>query len=247
MNDSVLIIPLANLALAFIPVLVVVAILFRWSLDYRNALYAALRMLTQLLIIGYLLLFIFESDSVWLVIGVVAVMVSAASWIALGSIAERRRALYISALLSIAVGGGFVLVLITQGVLDLAPWYSPRYLIPLAGMIFGNAMNTVSLAAERFYSELQHHAKYQQARDIAFRASLIPNVNTLFAVGLVALPGMMTGQILAGVSPLIAARYQIMVMCMLFGTSGLASACFLILLRLRVHGLQGEEGTPLVT
>ncbi len=247
MNDSVLIIPLADLALAFIPVLVVVAILFRWSLDYRNALYAALRMLSQLLIIGYFLLFIFESDSVWLVIGVVAVMVSAASWIALGSIAERRRALYISALLSIAVGGGFVLVLITQGVLDLAPWYSPRYLIPLAGMIFANAMNTVSLAAERFYSEIQRHAKYEQARDIAFRASLIPNVNTLFAVGLVALPGMMTGQILAGVSPLIAARYQIMVMCMLFGTSGLASACFLILLRLRVHGLQGEEGTPLVT
>ncbi len=247
MNDSVLIIPIANLALAFVPVLAVVGILFRWSLDYRNALYAALRMLIQLLIIGYFLLFIFESDSVWLVIGVVAVMVSAASWIALGSIAERRRALYLKALLSIAVGGGFVLMLITQGVLDLAPWYSPRYLIPLAGMIFANAMNTVSLAAERFYSEIQRHAKYEQARDTAFRASLIPNVNMLFAVGLVALPGMMTGQILAGVSPLIATRYQIMVMCMLFGTAGLASACFLTLLRLQVHGSQWEEGTPLVT
>ncbi len=247
MNDSILIIPLANLALAFIPVLAVAGILFLWSLDYRNALYAALRMLIQLLIIGYFLLFIFESDSVWLVIGVVAVMVSAGSWIALGSIAERRRALYIKALLSIALGGGFVLVLITQGVLDLAPWYSPRYLIPIAGMIFANAMNTVSLAAERFYSETRSRATYKQARDTAFRASLIPNVNTLFAVGLVSIPGMMTGQILAGVSPLIATRYQIMVMCMLFGTSGLASACFLILLRLRVHGLQGEEGTPLVT
>jgi putative ABC transport system permease protein len=247
MNDSVLTIPLANLALAFIPVLAVVGVLFRWSLDYRNALYAALRMLIQLLIIGYFLLFLFESDSVWLVIGVVAVMVSAASWIALGSIAERRRALYVKALLSIAVGGGFVLMLITQGVLDLAPWYSPRYLIPLAGMIFANAMNTVSLAAERFYSEIQRHATYEQARDTAFRASLIPNVNTLFAVGLVALPGMMTGQILAGVSPLIAARYQIMVMCMLFGTAGLASACFLTLLRLRVPGLPQEEDPPLVT
>lgn len=247
MNDSVLVIPLANLALAFIPVLVVVGILFRWSLDYRNALYAALRMLIQLLIIGYFLLFLFESDSVWLVIGVVAVMVSAASWIALGSIAERRRALYIKALLSIAVGGGFVLMLITQGVLDLAPWYSPRLLIPLAGMIFANAMNTVSLAAERFHSEIQSHANYEQARDTAFRASLIPNVNTLFAVGLVALPGMMTGQILAGVSPLIAARYQIMVMCMLFGTAGLASACFLTLLRQRVPESQQEEDTPLVT
>ncbi len=247
MNDSILIIPLANLALAFIPVLAVAGILFLWSLDYRNALYAALRMLIQLLIIGYFLLFIFESDSVWLVIGVVAVMVSAGSWIALGSIAERRRALYIKALLSIALGGGFVLVLITQGVLDLAPWYSPRYLIPIAGMIFANAMNTVSLAAERFYSETQSRATYKQARDTAFRASLIPNVNTLFAVGVVSIPGMMTGQILAGVSPLIATRYQIMVMCMLFGTAGLASACFLTLLGRRLPGLQRGEGTPLVT
>ncbi len=247
MNDSILTIPLANLALAFIPVLAVAGILFRWALNYRNALYAALRMLSQLLIIGYFLLFIFESDSIWLVIGVLAVMVFAASWIALGSIAEKRGTLYTKALLSIAVGGGFVLVLITQGVLDLAPWYSPRYLIPIAGMIFANAMNTVSLAAERFHSETQSDATYEQARDTAFRASLIPNVNMLFAVGLVSLPGMMTGQILAGVSPLIAARYQIMVMCMLFSTAGLASACFPTLLRLEVPGSQREEGTPLVT
>jgi len=247
MNDSILIIPVTNLALAFVPVLAVAGILFRWSLDYRNALYAALRMLIQLLIIGYFLLFIFGSDSVWLVIAVVAVMVFAASWIALSSIVEKRRALYTRALLSIAVGGGFVLALITQGVLDLAPWYLPRYLIPLAGMIFANAMNAVSLVAERFHSEIQSHATYEQARDTAFRASLIPNVNTLFAVGLVAIPGMMTGQILAGVSPLIAVRYQIMVMCMLFGAAGLASACFLTLLRLRLPGLQREEGTPRVT
>ncbi|HHJ81297.1 MAG TPA: ABC transporter permease, partial [Candidatus Tenderia electrophaga] len=70
---------------------------------------------------------------------------------------------------------------------------------------------------------------YAKARVIALRAAMIPVINSLFAVGLVSLPGMMTGQILSGVSPLIAARYQIMVMCMVFGSAGITTALFLIL------------------
>ena len=72
---------------------------------------------------------------------------------------------------------------------------------------------------------------FDKARNIAFRASLIPITNSLFAVGLVSIPGMMTGQILSGISPLIAARYQIMVMCMVFGAAGISSACFLALIK----------------
>ncbi len=116
----------------------------------------------------------------------------------------------------------------------LHPWYLPRYLIPLAGMIFANAMNSVSLAAERFEAEIKRDVDYDQARSIALRASLIPIINSLFAVGLVSLPGMMTGQILSGISPLIAVRYQIMVMCMIFGAAGISSACFLTLVKNRV-------------
>nr|WP_206045408.1 ABC transporter permease [Oceanicoccus sagamiensis] len=92
-------------------------------------------------------------------------------------------------------------------------------------------MTSVSLSAERFSSEIQHGDDFQQARAVAFNASLIPVVNSLFAVGLVSLPGMMTGQILSGVSPLIAARYQIMVMCMIFAASGISSALFLYFLK----------------
>ena len=94
-------------------------------------------------------------------------------------------------------------------------------------MIFANAMNSVSIAAERFSSELSAGLDRADARRKAFEAALIPLVNSLLAVGLVALPGMMTGQVLAGVSPLIAARYQILVMCMLFGSSGIAAASYL--------------------
>ena len=149
------------------------------------------------------------------------------SWIALNTVLEYRRVLLLKACLAIALGGGVTLLVISQAVLQVEPWYAPQYMIPLGGMIFANAMTSVSLAAERFHSEIQHGDNFQQARAIAFNASLIPVVNSLFAVGLVSLPGMMTGQILSGVSPLIAARYQIMVMCMIFAASGISSALFL--------------------
>ena len=142
------------------------------------------------------------------------------------------------------LGGGINLILITWGVLDLQPWYQANYCIPLAGMIFANAMNSVSLAADRLAAELGRGVSYEQARTIAFRASLIPITNSLFAVGLVSLPGMMTGQILSGVSPLIAARYQIMVMCMVFGAAGISSACFLVMGKQIFEGAgKGEKDT----
>ena len=227
MNNSVETLSLASLSLAFIPVAVVLVMMCRWSLGPGNALYAVIRMLGQLLLVGYFLGFIFESDSSWIVLAVLAVMVFASSWIGLGSIKEHRHLLYKRALLAIGLGGGLVLILVTQGVLKLEPWYSPRYFIPLAGMIFANAMNAVSLAAERLYAETGRGVEWLEARSIACRAAFIPIINSLFAVGLVSLPGMMTGQILSGVSPLVAARYQILVMCMIFGASGIATLCFI--------------------
>jgi len=231
MNGSLQTIPLINLSLAFLPVLVTILILFKWSLNSSNALYAVSRMLVQLLLIGYFLTYIFESDSAGIVIIVLAIMVFASSWIALGTISKIRLQLYKYAFVSITIGGGVTLLLITQGVLTLDPWYSPQSMIPIAGMIFANAMNSVSLAAERLNAEISRNVAYDEARKIALQSSLIPVINSLFAVGLVSLPGMMTGQILSGVSPLIAARYQIMVMCMVFGASGIATAYFLVLVK----------------
>jgi putative ABC transport system permease protein len=231
MNNSVEWIPVWNLTLAFIPVLAVLIVIYRWRLDGRGALYAVARMLIQLLLVGYVLLYIFEAENAPVIAVVLAVMLFVSSWIALRPVAESRRKLYGRAFLSIAVGGGATLILITQGVLQLEPWFWPRYVVPLAGMIFASAMNAVSLAAERFEAESLAGSGYQAARRTAFRAGLIPITNSLLAVGLVSLPGMMTGQILSGVSPLVAARYQIMVMCMIFGAAGISSAIYLALLK----------------
>ncbi len=223
-------ITLVDIAIAFVPVMVTLVIIFYWAHSIKNAAVAILRMLIQLLLIGYALDFIFNANNQWIIIGILSFMLIAASWIALGALPVKRSTLLACSLFAIAVGGIFNLVLISQGVLHAAPWYQPAVLIPLAGMIFSNAMNSVSLAGERFYSELEHHNDYAKARSTAFQAALIPITNSLLAVGLVSLPGMMTGQILAGTSPLIAARYQIIVMCMIFSSAGISAALFLWLI-----------------
>ena len=231
MKNPIQVIPVINLALAFIPVIAVIVIHYLWSQGYKSSIYAVSRMLVQLLLIGYFLSYIFNSNSGLIVLTVVAVMIIIASWISLRTIRNKQLLLYPKALISLVIGGGITLVLVTQFVLNLTPWYLPSYFIPLAGMIFANAMNSVSLAADRLEAEINRNIEYEQARNIAFRASLIPITNSLFAVGLVAIPGMMTGQILSGISPLIAARYQIMVMCMVFSAAGISSACFLTLIK----------------
>lgn len=231
MSSNIQTVELARLALAFVPVVFVIFIFYRWSVGYRNASYALARMLVQLLTVGYFLAYLLETEIPLLVLAVIVLMIVVSSWIALNTIASKRKSLYSKALLAIAIGGGITLLVISQAVLALQPWYKPQYMIPLAGMVFANAMTSVSLSAERFFSEIERGDDFKQARLVAFNASMIPVVNSLFAVGLVSLPGMMTGQILSGVSPLIAARYQIMVMCMIFAAAGISSALFLTLLK----------------
>ena len=204
--------------------------MLRWTAGAGTALYATVRMLVQLLLIGFVLVYIFDADRPAIVIGVLAVMLIAASWIAIRPV-PKQTGLYRNAFIAIAVAGVLVLALVSQVVIGVEPWFSPRYLIPLAGMIFAGAMNTVSLAAERLFAETGRGVSYRESRRVALQASMIPMINSLFAVGLVSLPGMMTGQILSGVSPFVAAKYQIVVMSMLFGVSGISAAVFLSLQR----------------
>ena len=235
MTEGPQIISLGNLLIAFLPALAVILILFKWTRDGLESLYALARMLGQLLIIGYFLVFIFELESGWVVLGVLLVMVLVSSWIALRTVKIQRRALLVIATLSILIGGGLTLLIISQLVLELRPFHSAQYVIPLAGMVFASAMNSISISicAEGFQSERNRGEKITVAREFAFKAALIPITNALFDVGLVSLPGMMTGQIIAGVDPPIAARYQNMVMCMLFSSAGLSAACFLYFLTRR--------------
>jgi len=218
-----------GLLISFIPAFIVIALLLHWRTSGWSAAYATLRMLVQLLVIGYVLVYIFETDDYRIILLVLTIMLTLASWIAIRPLQHKTRREYLHALLAISIGSLPVLALVTQLVIDVQPWFSPRFVVPLAGMIFSNAMNAVSLAAERYQAETALDVPYVQARNTALDAALIPTINSLFAVGLVALPGMMTGQILSGVSPVIAAKYQIMVMTMLFGATGASAALYLVL------------------
>lgn len=235
------IIPFERLIITFIPLVLVIFLMRSWGLNYAKACYAIVRMLLQLMLIGYALIMIFESDSSLVTLGVLSMMILASSWISLNTVsgASQRKVteklrLFSIALISVLLGGGLMLGIVTQWVLVLEPWFLPNYMIPLAGMIFATAMTSISLAGERLQSELFQGKPYGEARKVAFNTSMIPNINAMFAVGLVSLPGMMTGQILSGVSPFIAARYQIMVMCMLFSAAGISSFIFLFLAKNKV-------------
>lgn len=220
---------LENLPYAFIPAFVVIILLYKWNQGFKTPLYALTRMVLQLVMIGYMLVYIFNADSSLMVLAVLTVMLLAASYISLRTVKSHLKSHFTIALISIFSGSVSTLLLITQVVMNTHPWYNPMVMIPLAGMIFSASVDAIAIAIERKVAELKHGKDEEAASADALNASLIPVVNSLFATGLVALPGMMTGQILSGVSPLIAVRYQIMVMAMVFGAAGISVIIFLVL------------------
>ncbi len=226
MASEMISLSIADLLISLLPVALTLMILYRWTSDAATGVYSVLRMLIQLLVIGYFLDYLFNASRAWIVLAVLSGMLLAAGWIALRTV-DRNGRLLKNAVLSLLAGSGSVLALTTTVVLQLEPWYRPDYLIPLAGMVFANSMNALSLAADRYQTERQRGVPAPTARGVALHTAMIPVINALFAVGLVSLPGMMTGQILSGVSPLIAVRYQVMIMCMVFGASGMTTALYL--------------------
>jgi len=219
-------IEIAHLLYLLLPVSVVGYFYYRWVGNQKEIAYASIRMILQLLLIGYLLAYLFGANNSLMTLLIVIVMISTASLITLRNISIKDMATYRSIFLSILIGGSINLFLVLYFVLEIDSFAKPRYIIPIAGMLYANCMNAVSLVAERFEKERESH-DYETARAIAFRASLIPQVNSFLAVGLVSLPGMMTGQILSGIDPIIAVRYQIMVMFMVLGSSGISTILYL--------------------
>ncbi|WP_411818588.1 ABC transporter permease [Hyphococcus sp. DH-69] len=225
-------IPLYAVGLCLVPTLAVAWISLKWSGSASEIAIATGRMLVQLLAAGFFLAFLFSSQNVLIGILVVCAMIGVSSMIGIRTVKQDRKRAFRRALLAIGIGGSFVLVFVLYAVLGLNdPIYQPRIIIPLAGMIFSNAMTAVTLAADRYERETDMGLGYVEARNMAWGAALIPQINALLAVGLVSLPGMMTGQILAGVDPLVAVRYQIVVMAMVLQSAGFSVAIYLHLCR----------------
>ena len=200
----------------------------------RRLLFAAARMVVQLILVGLVLKALFAIHSPWLTGLAALVMVGFAGREAMARQERRFRGLWSygigtgSMCVAAMLVTGFALATQFQG----AAWYEPRIATPLLGMILGNTMNGVSLGLDRLLAAATAERRGIEARLMlgadartalqgalrqAMRAGMIPTVNAMAATGLVSLPGMMTGQILAGVEPEQAVQYQLLVMFLIGG------------------------------
>lgn len=215
-------IPLLNLLYTILPLLLVGYFYSKWSGNKTEIIYATIRMVIQLLLVGYVLIYIFNDNNLYLGIFILSFMFFVSSWIALRNTQNKTLSHFYKIIVSIVISNTFHIILIINFILGFDHFYEPRYVIPIAGMIIANSMNVISLAIERFEKEFSKNEDFEEARRISFKSAMIPQINSLFAVGLVSLPGMMTGQILSGMDPLVAVRYQIMIMSTILSSAGMS-------------------------
>jgi putative ABC transport system permease protein len=230
--------PRLALSLGLIALSLVLARVQKLGLE-RSLLLGTVRAAAQLIGIGYLLLAVFDHPAPWLTLGLLAVMLGVAAFTSARRVAHGpgARRLFVHALGAIVLGSGAALLPLFLFIVPVHPWFDARFVVPLAGMMVANAMNVVALTYERVFAGA--HAErgvieqllslgatpsqaLERLRAMALRAALTPTVNGLLTVGLVALPGMMTGQILAGSPPVQAVRYQLVVMYQLVAVAAVA-------------------------
>lgn len=236
-----------------------ISVLLRLGLA-KSLLLASVRMVVQLILVGFILAWVFALKAPLPVIGIGVVMAGLAGISAVRRTKRRFPGVYWSSLLSILTAAFVVTGASLLGIINVHPWFEPRYAIPLLGMVLGNILNGVSLALDRFMEGVaREHAvieselavgatRWEAARPLiadSLRTGMIPTINAMMVMGVVSLPGMMTGQILAGASPMLAVRYQIVIMFMIasataFGTLGVILLAFRSLFNAR-HQLGVER------
>ena len=207
---------------------------------HRALAVASARMVVQLIAVGFILRFVFAAKSPWLTLAIVLVMTAIAAREAAARPQRKFRGL---ATLGVSAAGVALAALVTAALaLTTAirphPWYDPRYAVSLVGIILGSVLNAASLSLDgvlggvwreraSIESRLALGERFSEAcaplRRDAIRRALLPLVNQMSAAGLITLPGIMTGQIIAGMDPMQAVKYQILLMFLLAGASGLAA------------------------
>ena len=176
--------------------------------------------------------------------GLLLLMVLMAARILVQRSPDAPPGIFASAFVSMALTGFIVTFAVTGVIVQVEPWYLPQYVIPLAGMVIGNSMTGIALALERVFADLDARkdevlaltalgaTPWEAAHGairLALRAGLIPTINSMAAAGIVFIPGMMSGQILAGADPVTATGYQIVVMLMVAAATALGSVVALLL------------------
>ncbi|MBU0551321.1 ABC transporter permease, partial [Myxococcota bacterium] len=222
--------PISTLALVGAAALLLLngalSIALRLELE-RKLLISALRAVVQLTILGALLVPVFRAAHPLAIFGISALMILIAAREAAGRAKRGYRGVYLNTLVALLLSGLLIAALGTGVLIGVEPFWAPRYFIPFLGMILGNSLNGVSLGLDRALALLDEGrdavelrlalgaTRWEAARPVAveaIRVGMIPIINTMSVVGLVSIPGMMTGQILGGTPPEEAARYQILIL-----------------------------------
>jgi len=223
--------------LMFVLVAGIASIRLNLSLE-RDIFWGTIRTFAQLFIIGYVLKYIFAVNSAYIVLLVFTGMILFAAYTIKGRVKEKGVPYFMPTFLSMFASYMLVTITVTALVIQVEPWYKPQYFIPLGGMVIGNSMSAIAISLERIFADIRKRrdeielylslgANHREAtegitRD-AIKAGMIPSINAMMAVGIVFLPGMMTGQILAGADPILSIKYQIVVMLMLVGSTAIGS------------------------
>jgi putative ABC transport system permease protein len=210
----------------------------------KTLLVASTRMVVQLLLVGFVLQSVFALQTPLPVIGIGLVMSALAGIAAVRRTHRRFAGVYWDSMISV-LGSAFVVTgAAVVGILDVSPWYEPQYTIPLLGMVLGNILSGISLALDRFMEGVARDAsliesdlalgarRWEAAHPLindSLRTGMIPTINSMMVMGVVSLPGMMTGQLLAGAAPTDAVRYQIVIMFMIAAATALGTLCVILL------------------
>ncbi len=204
----------------------------------KSLLIASIRTVVQLLVLSQILRWVFSSGAWYFVTVLATVMTLVAGWSAVGRVQRGFDGLLLDSVIAVWLSSWCVTAIALTAVIGVEPWYKPQYAIPLLGMVLHNTLNGISLGMDRFTRELMDKradvdtllalgaTRWEAALDAmreAIRTGLIPTINAMMVVGIVSIPGMMTGQMLAGVDPLQAGLYQMMIMFLIAASSSVGT------------------------
>lgn len=236
-DDMQIFLTYGDIALASSLILIVLMVSWRLRLHLTKTLFmAALRTVVQLSFIGLILAWVFAREQWYEVLSILTIMTLIAGSAAKNRVKRRYKGLFIDTLLAVSVSAVLVTAIAILVILEVQPWYTPQFVIPILGLILGNSLTAISLTSNQlinaFYeqqariemmlslSATPFEAIHEQIRT-AIINGMTPTLNSMLVVGVVSLPGMMTGQILAGADPTQAIRYQIVTMFLICVSSTL--------------------------
>jgi len=260
MDDMHVFLTYSDIALASSLIIIVIVLSWRLRLQLtKTLLMAAVRTVVQLSFIGLILAWIFAREQWYEVLVILTIMTLIAGSAAKNRVKRHYKGLFTDTLLAVSASAILVTAIAIVMILQVQPWYTPQFIIPILGLILGNSLTAISLTSnqliEAFHEQqgriemmLSLSARPFEAVHEPIRSAIIngmtPTLNSMLVVGIVSLPGMMTGQILAGADPTQAVRYQIVTMFLICVSSTLGCTISALLIYRRFFNKRHQLTLP---